>query len=293
MRTRITALANQKGGVGKTTTTINLAVCLSQKKRDVLLVDLDPQCNATSGVGVSQKEGSSAYRALLGEGTLAEKIQKTRVEHLYIVPSEVDLAGAEIDVPRADRYLHRFKEAILPLVEEERFDYILVDCPPSLGVLTMNALAAAHSVIIPTQCEYYALEGLAVICRLIDRIKSSGANPSLEIEGILMTMYDGRTHLSTEVVEEVRKFFGNKVFRTVIPRNVRLGEAPSYGMAAVEYDHDCSGSKAYRRFVDEFLKHRAGETVNVIPETKQEEIHPAPSGDSMEAVESVSPAINQ
>ncbi|MEI6970103.1 MAG: AAA family ATPase [bacterium] len=256
-RTRIVAFANQKGGVGKTTTVINLAVCLAARKHEVLVVDLDPQCNSTSGLGVQQKKGGSIYGSLVGEDSILEKIQATTIKGLSIVPSEVDLAGAEVDVPRAERYLHRFTEAIAPVVQQARFDFILVDCPPSLGILTMNALAAASSVLIPTQCEYYALEGLAVICRLVEQIRAGSGNSKLEVDGIVMTMYDGRTHLSEEVVEEVRRYFGSKVYSTVIPRNVRLSEAPSYGMAAVDYDPSCSGAKAYKKFSDEFLKRHA------------------------------------
>ena len=257
MKTRIIAFANQKGGVGKTTTAVNLAFCLARRNLETLVVDLDPQCNATSGLGVAQEDGASIYGPLLGDGTALEKIRPARTEHLSIVPSEVDLAGAEIDVARAERHLHRLSDALAPIVAEDRFDYILVDCPPSLGILTMNALAAAHSVVIPTQCEYYALEGLAVICRLIKRIGAGGTNPALEKEGILMTMFDSRTHLSMEVVSEVRKYFGDDVYWTIIPRNVRLSEAPSYGQAAVEYDSSCAGAHAYKKFAEEFLKRRA------------------------------------
>lgn len=194
------------------------------------------------------------YGPLLGEGSLADMTRKTGIKNLDIIPSEVDLAGSEIEVARSDRYLHRLSDAIKPILDSDHYDHILLDCPPSLGILTMNALAAAQRVIIPTQCEYYALEGLAVICRLVDQIRSGDANPSLEIAGILMTMYDGRTNLSEEVVKEVRGHFGEKVFQTVIPRNVRLGEAPSFGKPAVIYDSASTGAKAYKAFSDEFIK---------------------------------------
>jgi len=255
--TTVIAFANQKGGVGKTTTVVNLAASLAARKYEVLVIDLDPQCNATSGLGVPRTKGGSIYGSLVGEDSILEKIKATSIHGLSIVPSEVDLAGAEVDVPRGERYLHRFKEAIAPILEQGQYDFILVDCPPSLGILTMNAFAAVNSVVIPTQCEYYAMEGLAVICQLIEQIRAGSGNSSLAIEGILMTMYDGRTHLSGEVVDEVRRFFGDKVYSTVIPRNVRLSEAPSYGMAAVEYDASCAGSKAYKKFSEEFLKRHA------------------------------------
>ena len=254
MKTRVVALANQKGGVGKTTTAINLAAGLAELKRKVLLIDMDPQGNATSGVGVDKKQGQSIYRALLGEAPLKDVIVQTKFCNLDLVPSELDLAGAEVHVARADRYLHRFSDAMTPLRDSNVYDYIIVDCPPSLGILTMNALAAAHFVVIPMQCEYYALEGLTVINSFVEKIRTSGANPVLEIEGIIFTMYDGRTKLSGQVVEEVRAHFGNKVYQTLIPRNVRLSEAPSYGMPALEFDKSSSGAIAYRQFACEFLK---------------------------------------
>ena len=267
-RVPIVVLANQKGGVGKTTTTINLAACLADKGKKVLLVDLDPQCNATSGIGVPQQSGRSAYRALLGKGNLANIVVGTRFKNLDIVPSEVDLAGAEVDMARSDRYLHRFGGILQPLLDETAYDFVIVDCPPSLGILTMNALTAASSVIIPMQCEYYAMEGLTVMTNLIDRVREGGANPGLEIEGILMTMYDGRTRLSAEVVNEVKGHFGELVYKAVIPRNVRLSEAPSFGLAAIEYDASSSGAKAYKGFAAEFLKRYA----------KRRSASPPPSG---------------
>ncbi|MEI8120980.1 MAG: ParA family protein [bacterium] len=274
MPAHVIALANQKGGVGKTTTTINLAACLAERKHNVLLIDLDPQANATSGLGLQPKPGGSLYEVLLGRGQMADKIQPTMMSHLSIIPSEVDLAGAEIDIARMDRYLHRFKEALAPLVSGSSYDFILVDCPPSLGILTMNALTAVDSVLIPLQCEYYALEGLSVITRLINQIKESGANPELEIEGIVLTMFDSRTNLAQQVVDEVRQHFGDTVFRTAIPRNIRISEAPSHGVPVILYDDKSSGAEAYRLLAREFIKRRKrGEA----PVTDVSEPGPTPS----------------
>ena len=252
-QTKVIAVANQKGGVGKTTTVINLSTCLAGMGQSVLVIDFDPQANATSGLGLSQQQDTSMYRALLGEGAIAGLIQSTPIPGVDIIPSELDLAGSEVDIARMEDYLHRFDRLLAPLAAESRYDYVFIDCPPSLGILTMNALTAAHSMIVPMQCEYYALEGLSVIARLIQQLRDSGANPRIEIEGILMTMFDGRTNLSGQVVPEVRKHFGHQVYRTVIPRNVRISEAPSYGQPIILYDQRSTGAKAYTALAKEFL----------------------------------------
>jgi chromosome partitioning protein len=257
MQGNLIAIANQKGGVGKTTTAINLVACLAEQGRKVLLIDLDPQANATSGLGVSPQKGASAYDVMLGDGVLADKIRSTPMEGLSLVPSEVDLAGAEVDIARSERYLHRFREALAPLLTLNHYDFIFVDCPPSLGILTMNALAAVNSILVPIQCEYYALEGLSMIHRLIQQLRQSGVNPGLEMEGIVMTMHDGRTNLAQQVVREVRVHFAAQAFETLIPRSVRLSEAPSHGLPVILYDNRCSGAEAYRTLAAEFLRRRS------------------------------------
>ena len=253
MPARIIALANQKGGVGKTTTTINLAAALAERGRRVLILDFDPQANATSGLGLEKKEGRSLYPVLLGETAIDSLITETGVTRLSIIPAEVNLAGAEVDVPRMDRYLQKLRDAVKPLADSDRFDLIFVDCPPSLGILTMNALTAADAILLPIQCEYYALEGLSVMIRLIEQIRDSGANPALQIEGILMTMYDQRTNLSNQVVQQVVEHFADKVYETLVPRSVRVSEAPSYGQPVMVYDRNCTGAHAYRQLAREFL----------------------------------------
>jgi len=254
MPTRVIAVANQKGGVGKTTTAVNLAACLAACGRKVLLWDLDPQANATSGVGFEKVEGASAYRPLLGEGSLADKVQETSFPGLHLIPSEVDMCGADIELARTDNHIGRARMALAPVLKGDRFELVLIDCPPSLGILTLNAFAAAESLLVPLQCEYYALEGISMITRLLNQIRDNGVNPKLELLGVVMTMFDGRTRLSQQVVSEVREHFGEAVFETVIPRTTRLAEAPSFGKPIIHYDKYSAGASAYEVLTQEFLK---------------------------------------
>ncbi len=252
------AVANQKGGVGKTTTAVNLAACAAELDRRVLLFDLDPQANATSGVGLEKVEGASAYRVLLGEGGLAEKIQSTAFERLAVIPSEVDLCGADFELAHAEDHLQRVSRALAPVVESQQYDVVLVDCPPSLGVLTLNAFAAADGVLVPLQCEYYALEGISMLNRVMSQLHDNGVNPRLELTGVVMTMFDVRTKLSQQVVGEVREHFGERVFETMIPRSTRLAEAPSFGKPIIHYDKYSAGAAAYELLAQEFLQRLGG-----------------------------------
>lgn len=289
MAARIIAMANQKGGVGKTTTTINLAAALAERGKRVLILDFDPQANATSGLGLEKTDGQSLYPVLLGEARVEDLIKPTEVKRLEIVPAEVNLAGAEVDVPRMERYLQRLREAIRPLAESDRYDFMFVDCPPSLGILTMNALTAADAILLPIQCEYYALEGLSVMIRLVDQIRNSGANPKLEIEGIVMTMYDQRTNLSQQVVQQVVQHFSEHAFETLIPRSVRVSEAPSYGKPVLSYDRNCTGTAAYRQLAREFLERARvrAEGPEEAPAVDDPGAPEPPSGQSAPAAETV------
>ena len=264
--TKVIAVANQKGGVGKTTTAVNLAACIAAVGRRVLLFDLDPQANATSGVGLEKVEGASAYRVLLGEGSLAEKIQVTAFERLEIIPSEVDLCGVDIELARSEDHLHRVSHLLQPILAGQRYDFIFVDCPPALGILTLNAFAAADGVLVPLQCEYYALEGISMLNRVMRQLHDNGVNPRLELIGVVMTMFDGRTKLSQQVVGEVREHFQDKVFETTIPRSTRLAEAPSFGKPIIHYDKYSGGAAAYELLAQEVL-HRLDNTTP--PETRQ------------------------
>jgi chromosome partitioning protein len=252
--TRVIAVANQKGGVGKTTTAVNLAACLAAVGRKVLLFDLDPQANATSGLGLEKIEGASCYRALLGDGALADKIQQTAFDRLEIIPSELDLCGADLELARLENHLHRARLALQPVRDSGRFELIVIDCPPSLGVLTLNAFAAADSLLVPLQCEYFALEGVSMITRLLQQLRDTGVNPKLELLGVVMTMFDGRTNLSHQVVSEVREHFGEMVFETVIPRTTRLAEAPSFGKPIIYYDKYSAAAAAYEVLTQDLLK---------------------------------------
>jgi chromosome partitioning protein len=257
--TKIISVANQKGGVGKTTTAINLAACLAAVGRRVLLVDLDPQANATSGLGLEKLEGASAYRPLLGEGALLEKIKPTAFDRLSIVPSEVDLCGAELELARAENHLHRLSALLQPLAEAGRFDFIMVDCPPSLGILTLNAFAASDHLVIPLQCEYYALEGISTSRRVLNQVRDNGINPRLNLLGIVMTMFDSRTRLSAQIVGEVRDHFGPAVFETVIPRSTLVAEAPSFGKPIISYDPCNAAAAAYEVLTQELLQRLDGQ----------------------------------
>jgi chromosome partitioning protein len=251
---KIIAVANQKGGVGKTTTAVNLGCALAEENLRVLIIDLDPQGNATSSFGLQDLEGESLYDPLLGAAPIADKIVPTRVERVFIVPADLDLAGAEVEIARLDNHLTRLAETLAPLRADETFDFVLLDCPPSLGILMTNALAAADELLTPIQCEYFALEGLVKIVRIIEQVRDSGANPKLEIGGIVMTMFDSRTNLSTQVVADVRAHFAERVYETVIPRTVRLSEAPSFGKSILEYDSSGTGARAYRALAKEFIR---------------------------------------
>jgi len=250
---QVIAVANQKGGVGKTTTAVNLSACLAAAGQRVLLLDLDPQANATSGVGLEKIEGASAYQVLLGEGSLLDKIKPTAFERLEIIPSEVDLCAADLELARLENHLFRLSGALQAVLAAQRFDFILIDCPPSLGILTLNAFAACDGILVPLQCEYYALEGISMMTRVIGQLREAGVNPRLNILGVVMTMFDGRTKLSNEVLGEVRNQMGDKVFETPIPRTTRLAEAPSFGKPIIHYDPYSSGSAAYQVLAQEFL----------------------------------------
>lgn len=254
---KIVAIANQKGGVGKTTTAVNLGAAVAEMGHRILLVDLDPQANATSSFGLQGVENVSLYEPLLGEVSITEKIFPTNRDHLFIVPADLDLAGAEVEIARMANHLTRLTETLKPLHAGEAFDFVFLDCPPSLGILMSNALAAADELLTPIQCEYFALEGLVKIVRLVEQVRDSGANKRLELGGIVMTMFDARTNLSGQVVAEVREHFGERVYETVIPRSVRLSEAPSFGKSILEYASSGPAAQAHRALAREFIQRHA------------------------------------
>ena len=248
---KVISVANQKGGVGKTTTTVNLGTILAKKGKKVLLIDADPQGNATSGLGVEKDIEPSTYDILVNDAELGDALQDTIIKNLKVCPANMNLAGAEVELVSMMSREQRLKEKLEPI--KDMFDYILIDCPPSLGLITLNSFTASDSVLIPVQCEYFALEGLGQLLNTVNLVKKH-LNKEIRIEGALLTMYDMRTNLSNQVVKEVKKYFDDKVYKTVIPRNVRLSEAPSYGMPITEYDPRSKGAKSYTKFAREFLK---------------------------------------
>ena len=250
-QTKIIAIANQKGGVGKTTTVVNLAAALSARKRAVLVVDLDPQAHATLGLGLEKQQGVSMYAVLSGQKTIADVIQPTKWDNLNVIPSEVDLAGAELEFGAREDRLTMIKDALQPVKESGAFDYIILDCPPSLGIVMTSALVATDGVLIPIQAEYLAMDGLALITGSIEKIRES-VNPNLELNGIVFTMVNSMAKLTTDVMNEVRNHFGEKVYETAIPRNVRVSEAPSMGAPVVFLDPRSKGAQAYKTFAWEF-----------------------------------------
>lgn len=249
---RIIAIANQKGGVGKTTTSVNLSACLAHLGKKVLLIDTDPQGNATSGVGVNKGDVKKCiYNILIDDVEVVDVIVETKTENLYVIPATISLAGAELELVSTISREARMKQAIEPL--REKYDYIIIDCPPSLGLLTINALTASDGLIIPVQCEYYALEGLSQLLSTV-RLVQKHLNKNLMIDGVLLTMFDARTNLGVQVIEEVKKYFQDKVYKTIIPRNVRLSEAPSHGKPIIVYDAKSRGAEVYLELAKEVIR---------------------------------------
>ncbi len=249
---KVIAIANQKGGVGKTTTAVNLSACLGKQGKKTLLIDIDPQGNTTSGLGVDPRTvETSVYDCIINDVPMSEVLIKTEFDGLWICPSNINLAGAELELVMKDNREYVLKNSIREIKND--FDFIFIDCPPSLGLITLNSFSAADSVLVPIQCEYYALEGLSQLTNTIKMVKQK-LNPDLTLEGVLMTMFDARTNLSIQVVDEVKRFFKDKVYKTIIPRNVRLSEAPSFGQPIIEYDKHSKGAECYTELAEEVIE---------------------------------------
>lgn len=286
-QTKVIAIANQKGGVGKTTTVVNLAAALSARHRAVLVIDLDPQAHATLGLGLEKQQGASMYAVLTGQKEIADVIQPTKWANLNVIPSEVDLAGAELEFGMREDRLSMIRDALAPVKESGAFDYIILDCPPSLGIVMTSALAATDGVLIPIQAEFLAMDGLALITGSIERIRQ-GVNPNLDLNGIVFTMVNSVAKLTTDVMDEVRNHFGEKVYETTIPRNVRVSEAPSMGVPVVFLDPRSKGAQAYKAFAWEFMAKNP--TRYEAPKAQPVPVSAAPAAPAAPAPEAPAPA---